>query len=283
MVAKKKDPHNFIHSLITFMHYYHSKTLHTYPIKLFLQIQNANFFFTNLHLPHFHVHLHYGTQLIIVNNCKESIWPGILGSAGHQTPQDGGFHLYSGEQVSLQLPENWSGRIWGRQGCCFDQKTGKGSCLTGDCAGLLHCRGIGGVPPATVVEMTLGTSKSSLHYYDVSLVDGFNVPVSMSPIGGGVGCGLAACEADVNKCCPSALEMRRGGKVVGCKSACLASKSDKYCCTGQFASRQSCKPTVFSRVFKAICPRAYSYAYDDSTSLKVCKAPRYVITFCPPN
>ncbi|KAJ4836281.1 hypothetical protein Tsubulata_041946 [Turnera subulata] len=49
----------------------------------------------------------------------------------------------------------------------------------------LHCRGIGGVPPATLVEMTLGTSYSALHYYDVSLVDGFNVPVSMTPLGGG--------------------------------------------------------------------------------------------------
>ncbi|RZC78919.1 hypothetical protein C5167_003137 [Papaver somniferum] len=62
-----------------------------------------------------------GTQLIIVNNCKESIWPGIFGSAGHPSPADGGFHLGSNEQVVLEVPEKWSGRLWGRQGCCFDQ------------------------------------------------------------------------------------------------------------------------------------------------------------------
>ncbi|KAJ4719984.1 Thaumatin-like protein [Melia azedarach] len=224
-----------------------------------------------------------GIQLILVNNCKENIWPGILGTAGHETLNEGGFLLCSGEQTVLEVPEQWSGRIWPRQGCCFDETTGKGSCLTGDCAGLLKCQGVGGVPPATIVEMTLGTQESPLHYFDVSLVDGFNTPVSMAPVGGGVGCGVAACEADLNLCCPNNLVVKRGGKVVGCKSACLAAKNDRYCCTGEFANPKSCKPTIFSHLFKAICPRAYSYAYDDSTGLKTCRAPRYVITFCPPN
>lgn len=225
-----------------------------------------------------------GTQLIIVNNCNETIWPGILGTAGHQTPNNGGFSLFSGQELVLEMPERWSGRIWGRQGCCFDQH-GKGSCITGDCAGMLLCTGSGGKPPATIVEMTFGTSQNPLHYYDVSLVDGFNLPVSMAPVGGGgggVGCGVAACEADLNICCPAGLVVERNGKVVGCKSACLATGSPRYCCTGEYASPARCKPTVFARLFKAICPRAYSYAYDESTGLNRCRAPRYIITFCPP-
>ncbi|KAK9126998.1 hypothetical protein Scep_015844 [Stephania cephalantha] len=222
-----------------------------------------------------------GIQLIMVNNCKESVWPGILGTVGHSAPRDGGFHLNFGDEVVLDVPDKWSGRIWGRQGCQFDSK-GKGTCNTGDCGGLLHCKNAAGAPPATVVEMTLGTSKSPLHYYDVSLVDGFNLPVSMAPLGGGVGCGVAACELDLNVCCPSALEVKRGGKVVGCKSACLAMQSAKYCCTGDFANPNTCKPTIFAHLFKAICPKAYSYAYDDSSSLNKCRAPRYIITFCPP-
>lgn len=131
--------------------------------------------------------------------------------------------------------------------------------------------------------MTLGTQQSALHYYDVSLVDGFNVPVAMVPIGGGAGCGVAACEADLNACCPANLMVKKKGNVVGCKSACLAAKSDKYCCTGEFSDPKKCRPSVFAHLFKAICPRAYSFAYDDSTGLKTCRAPRYVITFCPPN
>ncbi|CAH9050474.1 unnamed protein product [Cuscuta epithymum] len=222
-----------------------------------------------------------GIQLIIVNNCNESVWPGILGGAGQQTPKKGGFHLRSGEEVVVDMPEKWSGRIWGRQNCSFDEH-GKGSCHTGDCNGQLYCDGKGGLPPATVVEMTLGTHSSPLHFYDVSLVDGFNLPVSMEAVGGGIGCGVASCEVDLNMCCPSALEVRVGGKVVGCKSACLAMQSPKYCCTGWYSNAKACKPTLFAHLFKAFCPRAYSYAFDDSTSLNKCRAPRYVILFCPP-
>ncbi|XP_009404587.2 thaumatin-like protein isoform X1 [Musa acuminata AAA Group] len=220
-------------------------------------------------------------QLILVNNCNYSVWPGTLGNAGHLTPKDGGFHLARFEEAVIDVPEGWSGRIWGRTGCCFDEHGG-GYCDTGDCGRRLHCMGKSGAPPASVVEMTLGTAASSLHFYDVSLVEGFNLPVTMAPVGGGIGCGVAGCEADVTACCPAEFEVRRGRRVVGCKSACLALKADEYCCTGRYGSPTSCKPTRFSHLFKSICPRAYSYAFDDPTSLKKCRASRYLITFCPP-
>lgn len=116
-----------------------------------------------------------------------------MGSAGQPTPEYGGFQLAAAEEVVFDVPAGWSGRIWGRQGCCFDEH-GKGACETGDCGNGLRCGGAGGKPPATVVEMTFGTARSPLHYYDVSLVDGFNLPVAMSPVGGGIGCGVAGCE-----------------------------------------------------------------------------------------
>ncbi|EPS64190.1 hypothetical protein M569_10590, partial [Genlisea aurea] len=222
-----------------------------------------------------------GHQLILVNNCNDTVWPGILGGAGHSTPRDGGFRLTSGQEVTVDVPGKWSGRVWGRQYCEFDDK-GKGSCATGDCSGQLRCRGFSGSPPATVVEMTLGSSYSDLHFYDISLVDGFNLPVSMRPVEGAPGCGIASCETDINACCPSALEVRAGGKVVGCKSACLAMQSAKYCCTGEYSSPERCRPTVFSHLFKAICPKAYTFAFDDASSLNKCNASRYLITFCPP-
>lgn len=226
-----------------------------------------------------------GVQLILVNNCNHSIWPAILGGGGFPTPQDGGFHLSTGEERFFTLPKFWSGRIWPRQGCHFNEDGRSGSCETGDCNGRVRCKGLGGKPPATVVEMTFGTPKSAIHYYDVSLVDGFNLPVSISPVGGGpVGCGKAGCEVDLNVCCPSKLQVRYGGKIVGCKSACLALKSDKYCCTGEvYGSPGKCKQTAFSHLFKSICPHAYSFAYDDPTSLMSCgnKASHYHISFCP--
>lgn len=219
----------------------------------------------------------------MANNCKEQIWPAILGNSGHDTLNGGGFPLGSGQQVVVDAPQWWSGRVWARQGCCFDQSGRGPPCQTGDCSGQLRCTGMAGQPPATVVEMTLGTPNNPLHYYDVSLVDGFNLPVAMIPVGGAAGCGVAACEADVNACCPEGLAVRRGGRVVGCKSACLGVGGDRYCCTGQFGTAATCKPTSYSKLFKDICPRAYSYAYDEATGLKSCRANRYVITFCPPN
>ncbi|XP_078445228.1 pathogenesis-related thaumatin superfamily protein [Wolffia australiana] len=220
-------------------------------------------------------------QLVIVNNCNGTVWPAILGGAGHHSPEGGGFRLATGEEALFPVPSQWSGRIWGRRGCWFDEN-GTGSCETGDCEGRLRCGGAAGSPPATVVEMTFGTATSTLHYYDVSLVDGFNVPVEMVPVGGGVGCRTAACEVDLNVCCPSRFEVRVGGKVVGCRSACQALKTDKYCCTGEFASPESCRPTIFSALFKSLCPRALSFAFDDSSTLRTCRASRYLITFCPP-
>ena len=72
------------------------------------------------------------------------------------------------------------GRFWGRTGCFFDV-SGKGKCETGDCGGLAKWSGVGGQPPATLAEFSLGPP---LDFYDVSLVDGYNVHVSMEPRGG---------------------------------------------------------------------------------------------------
>jgi len=43
----------------------------------------------------------HGTQLIIVKNCKEC--------ARHPSPKDGGFHLFTGEEVVLELPKDGQG------------------------------------------------------------------------------------------------------------------------------------------------------------------------------
>ncbi|KAK1283199.1 Thaumatin-like protein 1 [Acorus calamus] len=53
-------------------------------------------------------------------------------------------------------------------------------------------------------------------------------------------------------------------------SACVAFGDPKYCCTGAYGGPGTCKPTNYSRVFKNACPLAYSYAYDDSSSIFTC-------------
>lgn len=215
------------------------------------------------------------------NGCRNTIWPGIQPGAGKPQLMGGGFQLGPGESVNISSPRGWSGRFWGRRWCSFDD-SGKGTCVTGDCGGVLKCAGAGGTPPATLAEFTLD---SPMDFYDVSLVDGYNMPVSITPSGGsGSGsysCKVVQCVSDLNRRCPSQLQVRtKNGRVVGCKSACMAFNQPQYCCTGEYGSPQTCKPTNYSRAFKDACPTSYSYAYDDPTSTFTCRGANYLIRFC---
>jgi hypothetical protein len=71
-----------------------------------------------------------------------------------------------------------AGRIWARTGCQFNI-----SCqvqfATGDCGDRLECNGAGGEPQASVAEITLN-GPGGLDYYNVSIVDGFNVGLQVS-------------------------------------------------------------------------------------------------------
>eukprot|EP01018_Ginkgo_biloba_P033707 Gb_29558 [translate_table: standard] len=213
------------------------------------------------------------------------VWPAIQPGAGHPVLEKGGMCLAPGQSKSFSAAPGWSGRFWGRHGCSFDTD-GKGSCSTGDCGGF-YCNGAGGAPPATLVEITLGSpsqseSPSQQDFYDVSLVDGYNLPISICPRGGSGNCGFAGCVTDLNESCPPGLQVKSSeGRVVACKSACFAFKSPEYCCTGTYANPNTCKASLYSRAFKSACPRAYSYAFDDPTSLLTCSGADYVVTFCP--
>ena len=107
--------------------------------------------------------------------------------------------------------------------------------------------------------------------------------MAITPLRKGAACASAGCARDLNGVCPAGLAVKSGsdGRVVGCKSACFAFRSDRFCCTGKFGSPQECKPTAYSRLFKEACPRAYSYAYDDPTSILTCSGASYLVTFCP--
>ncbi|XP_065848134.1 thaumatin-like protein 1 [Euphorbia lathyris] len=218
-----------------------------------------------------------GATFTLLNRCSYTVWPGILANAG-TTPLDStGFQLLSGESRSFQSPPNWSGRFWGRTGCTFDPATGQGSCLTGDCGSdLVECNGKNAQPPATLAEFTIGSGTQD--FYDVSLVDGYNLPLIVEPNGGSGNCLSTGCVTDLNRKCPAEL---RVGSGEACKSACEAFGTPEYCCSGAYGTPDTCKASVYSEMFKAACPKSYSYAYDDATSTFTCTAADYVITFCP--
>uniref|UniRef100_A0A0D9W275 Thaumatin-like protein n=1 Tax=Leersia perrieri TaxID=77586 RepID=A0A0D9W275_9ORYZ len=223
------------------------------------------------------------------NDCQYPVWVGVLSGATSPPLARSGFYLPPSGTFQLAAPSSgsWSGTFWARTGCAVDSSTGRFSCATADCgSGDVACNGRGPSPPVTLAEITLASPGSGgQDFYDVSLVDGFNVPVRLSPSGGSAGeCRAVACAGDVNAACPSDLRVvvAGSGGVVACRSACDAYRSARYCCTGEYGSPAACGPTNYSQVFKTACPAAYSYAYDDASSTFTCVgASNYDVTFCP--
>ncbi|KDP29624.1 hypothetical protein JCGZ_18786 [Jatropha curcas] len=220
-----------------------------------------------------------------VNKCRYTVWPGLLSGAGTAQLPTTGFTLETGESKTVNIPRSWSGRVWGRTHCNQDS-SGKFSCLTGDCAsGKLECGGSGAIPPATLAEFTLNGA-GGLDFYDVSLVDGYNLPMLLIPkkVTNG-GCGATGCLIDLNGACPMELKLaaRANRKVgVACRSACEAFGEPQFCCSDAYSTPDTCSPSIYSLFFKHACPRAYSYAYDDKTSTYTCANTDYIIIFCPP-
>ncbi|OAY57549.1 thaumatin-like protein 1 isoform X1 [Manihot esculenta] len=226
----------------------------------------------------------YSATFTITNKCSYQVWPGILSNAGTPQLPTTGFALQPGESSSVSMPASWSGRLWGRTLCTQDVTTGKFTCLTGDCgSSTIQCSGDGATPPATLAEFTLNGA-NGLDFYDVSLVDGYNLPMLIAPQGGtGGNCTVTGCGVELNNACPSELKVMdsENGESVACKSACDAFGEPQYCCSGAYANPNTCKPSSYSEFFKNVCPRAYSYAYDDGTSTFTCAGADYAITFCP--
>nr|CAD1821337.1 unnamed protein product [Ananas comosus var. bracteatus] len=265
------------------------------------------------------------TTFTFVNRCRDTVWPGMLSNSGRSPLETTGFALPAGGSRSLLAPTGWSGRFWGRTGCSFDP-AGRGSCSTGDCgSGQVECNGAGAALRRRSSNSRLENVKRNIRFvlrrigenfyllnnmvsrgsefdfegsdgkdfYDVSLVDGYNLPVvveaattaintaSTAADTDTVGCAATGCAADLNQRCPAELKVGDGE---ACRSACEAFGTPEYCCSGEYGSPDTCRPSVYSQMFKSACPRSYSYAYDDATSIFTCAtaaAADYVITFCP--
>jgi len=103
----------------------------------------------------------------ILNQCSYTVW--AAASPG------GGRRLDAGQSWRLDVAAGTKmARIWGRTNCNFDS-SGRGRCQTGDCSGGLQCTGWG-QPPNTLAEYALNQF-NNLDFYDISLVDGFNIPM----------------------------------------------------------------------------------------------------------
>ncbi|KAF8655160.1 hypothetical protein HU200_061297 [Digitaria exilis] len=202
------------------------------------------------------------------NNCHVPIYPGVLTNPDRPAFPTSGFMLLPKTAIRYHsVPPNWAGRIWPRHRCVPSGEGGL-SCHSGDCAGRLQCSGAGGQAPSTVAEFTL-SGHDGKDFYDISNVDGFNIPLQIVPAG--AGCATVTCGADIVRECPPDLEVKApDGAKVGCKSGCLAFNTDELCCRGAYGTPDRCRPSGYSQFFKQRCPQAYSYAYDDGSSTFTC-------------
>lgn len=67
-----------------------------------------------------------------------------------------------------------------------------------------------------------------------------------------------------------------------CKSACVATGSDKDYCVGKYHDPNICKPSLYSTSAKAVCPNAYSFAFDDQKSTFIVpKGGGWEVVLCP--
>lgn len=217
------------------------------------------------------------TTFTVLNKCNYTIWPAIQNHQRSLKPEITGFELTKGSHRAFQASVGWVGRFWGRTSCNFSDSV-NGSCATGDCGtGQVECNGAAANLATTLVEFTIGSS--SQDFYDVSLMDGYNLPVIVEGFGRSGDCASTGCVTDLNNMCPS--DLRIDG-VAACKSACAALEKPEYCCSGAYSSPEKCKPSNYSNFFKSACPNAYSYAFDDTSSAFACSPESdYTITFCP--
>lgn len=220
-------------------------------------------------------------RFVVANHSQKPVWVGTqtIGAFGDTTEHtqtsgtlDRGWRLGPLSASGIAVPGGWQGKIWGRTDCGFDPR-GAGVCRTGGCGCCMRCL-VGPAPPATVAEFVLDAADGN-DYFSVSLAQGYNLPMAITPIdakaqiGGGPS---SACVLDLRADCPVAQQVQdRDGHIVGCNGACATFETDDRCCRGMYGPRQCgdpsvprvpCRPTPSAAHYKRRCPTARSYAGD---------------------
>ena len=193
-------------------------------------------------------------SITITNLCPNDLWPAVL-TTNNTGPYTQGFHLAAQSSLQLWVSDDWTGRVWARTNCSFNYTTNTGSCFTGSCGNTLNCTQ-SGAPPTTLAEFNL-LGWQNLSYWDISLVNGFNLPIAIypSPTGPSPICQWSPDAVGIKAHCPEELIYYADApsshtEIAGCMSACDRYGDDKYCCKGNKASPDKCGPSPFSMPFK---------------------------------
>ncbi|KAI8880866.1 Osmotin, thaumatin-like protein [Backusella circina FSU 941] len=202
------------------------------------------------------------------NNCSITLSVGILTNGAHADTKVL-VNVEPSKYHQFNKQDQWGGRVWARDGCSGSNMNER------------DCQIPGASNPATLAEFFF-KGVYGKDFYDISLVDGYNLPMRIYPVKGvpnGYDCGHIACQ--INTCPQSnAVKSLVTGHVISCQSSCSASNAPEDCCTGSYDHPEVCFGGELSIKAKSQCPDAYTYAYDDATSTFACASDGYVVTFC---
>lgn len=206
---------------------------------------------------HLLLHLDSGCRFWDPKSVPFTVWAAAVRGGGRQ--------LNRSQAWTINVrPGTAQARIWAWTKCTFDS-SGRSRWETGYCNGLLQCQACCS-PPNTLAEYALNQF-NSLDFFDIWLVDGFNVPMDYSPISGG--CRGIRCSTDINGQCPNLL--RDPG---GC-NPCTVLKADRYCWNSG-----TCRPTEYSGFYKQRCLDVI--ATPRMKHLHACPGgTNYRVIFCP--
>ncbi|KAF8257560.1 thaumatin [Lactarius quietus] len=214
----------------------------------------------------------------VANNCPYNIWS-LLTNSDKVPDHPAGWLAPPSSNVSFTVTDDWMGQIWGRRDCNFTTNPGANSCLDGGCPGGLLCTE-SGQSPVTTAEFILSKGTDEPDDYEISLVNGFNMPMR---IDNSANCGPIPLQEPYNP----------PGFPTGCNSACAAGlasdpNNDPNCCTGIYDNTETCVSSgvQYYSYFKNNCPDANVYIFDvvDSNALYTCSSANqanYAVTFCP--
>lgn len=245
-------------------------------------------------------------SLTVANECTAPIWLVLQPNRGGSSLAAEPVRLAPATKQAFGIADRgWAGRLWAKTGC---DAAGR-NCQAGEA--VEPCPANGCQPPAdTKVEIFFpDNSGPDRAFYDVSLVDGYSLPVAVVPNGAATGrCQPIRCEPSLADCPAEEiaglgdLRVRSGDITVQCLSPSkrwnwptplgLGRPEQEplglaVCCPTPPVSARDCREGVISRTHflhtvRRGCPGAYAFAYDDDVGLHNCQAhTSFTVRFCP--
>jgi hypothetical protein len=190
-----------------------------------------------------------------INHTGRKVWIGSTVNADGSKALTGLPILDPGQSATIAIPEtaapgHWRGKFFARMGCSGTVGS-TFHCQLGDCGVFAQkCGPQNSEQPVSLAEFNFDRADSLAPWYDVSYVNAFSVPITITPVkvtGTGGGCAAEGCAQNLLPQCPAANLTR------------WADGTPKLC-TNPNRDAQ----TAYSNMIATHCPRAYGWSKADT-------------------